>query len=99
MYTCTYTHIDACIYARIRTAVTQRNTAHHITEPDQHEAQAGAAHRADGEGGKGQREKKHRVHALCLSACGGGGAATGGRPGPVLVCDTPQPPSPPGFER
>ena len=28
---------------------------------------------------------------------GGETPDTGGRPGPVLVCDTPQPPPPPGF--
>ena len=35
-----------------------------------------------------------------ISQCGQGGATPGRRPGPVLVCDTPQPPPPPpGFER
>ena len=47
------------------------------------------------------------VHGTIYRSAGGGGGVghwlwkpRGGRPGPVLVCDTPQPPPPPpGFER
>ena len=37
-------------------------------------------------------EPRYRIALVPASSTG-----TGGRPGPVLVCDTPQPPAPPGF--